>query len=240
MKAALVVAVSLTALGCAHKKTARTAHVPPPPAETARSRPSKGNTRPARPPDFEAAPATGSVENGIASWYGHPYHGRVAANGEIYDMEQLTAAHRTLPFNTWVHVVNLTNTKTVDVRITDRGPFIEGRVIDLSHAAAKAIDLIGPGTANVRLEILSIPSAVPKGVYAVQVAAFRDKSKAERARERLESQYGTARVVFRQGNPALWRVLVGSEKTEDGAAALRLKISKESGETNAFVVRLDS
>ncbi len=97
-------------------------------------------------------------ETGLASWYGHPYHGRPAANGEIYDMEKLTAAHRTLPFGTWVRVVNLTNDKTVDVRITDRGPFVDNRIIDLSHAAAEAIALIGPGVARVRLDILSVPT----------------------------------------------------------------------------------
>src|ERR1051325_12212445 len=81
----------------------------------------------------------GSTQTGVASWYGYPYHGRRAANGEIYDMEKMTAAHRTLPFNTWVRVRNLTNNKTVDVRINDRGPFYDGRIIDLSHAAARSI-----------------------------------------------------------------------------------------------------
>src|SRR5437016_8973146 len=106
-----------------------------------------------------AAARLGSTESGVASWYGHPYHGRRAANGEIYDMEKMTAAHRTLPFGTWVLVTNLGNSKTVEVRITDRGPFIDGRIIDLSHAAARAIDLIGPGTARVRVEIISAPPA---------------------------------------------------------------------------------
>jgi len=96
----------------------------------------------------------GDTESGLASWYGHPYHGRPAANGEIYDMEKLTAAHRTLPFETWVHVTNLSNDKSVDVRITDRGPFVEGRIIDLSHAAARAIDLIGPGVTRVRVKVI--------------------------------------------------------------------------------------
>ena len=95
--------------------------------------------------------------NGMASWYGYPYHGRRAANGEIYDMEKLTAAHRTLPFDTWVEVRNLANEKTVTVRITDRGPFVDGRIIDVSKAAARAIDLIGPGVARVRLTIVAPP-----------------------------------------------------------------------------------
>ena len=78
-------------------------------------------------------PRVGQTEEGIASWYGHPYHGRQAADGEIYDMEKLVAAHRTLPFHTWVRVYNLENSKSVDVEIIDRGPFIDGRIIDLSR-----------------------------------------------------------------------------------------------------------
>src|SRR6267142_5825767 len=96
-----------------------------------------------------SAPSLLSGETGLASWYGHPYHGRAAANGEIYDMEKLTAAHRTLPFGTWVRVTNLTNDKSVEVRIIDRGPFVGGRIIDLSHAAAEVIDLVGSGIARV-------------------------------------------------------------------------------------------
>src|SRR5687767_8094818 len=126
------------------------------------------------------APPVGHKETGDASWYGHPYHGRRAANGEIYDMEQMTAAHRTLPFDTWVRVEHLTNRKPVEVRITDRGPFVGGRIIDLSHAAARAIELIGPGVARVRLEIIRNPVAPQPGLFAVQIGAFREKSNAER------------------------------------------------------------
>ena len=99
----------------------------------------------------------GHTETGIASWYGEPYHGRKAANGEVFDMNRFTAAHRTLPFGTWVQVTNLANTKRVAVRITDRGPFIDGRIIDLSRAAAKQIDLIGPGTSRVQLRVVRAP-----------------------------------------------------------------------------------
>src|SRR5438045_8433367 len=87
-----------------------------------------------------AAPL-GHTETGVASWYGHPYHGRQAANGEIYDMETMTAAHRTLPFNTWVRVYDLDSSKSTEVRIIDRGPFVDGRIIDLAHAAAKEVEL---------------------------------------------------------------------------------------------------
>jgi len=91
---------------------------------------------------------------GLASWYGHPHHGRATASGRTYNMYKLTAAHRTLPLGTRVRVTNLTNGRAVVVTITDRGPFVDSRIIDLSYAAAKHIRLIGPGTAPVRLEVL--------------------------------------------------------------------------------------
>jgi rare lipoprotein A len=186
-------------------------------------------------------PVIGASETGIASWYGHPYHGRRAANGEIYDMEKLTAAHRTLPFDTWVRVKNLTNDKTIDVRITDRGPFIDGRIIDLSHAAARAIDMIGPGVAKVQLTIITPPPPVelpPSDVFAVQVGAFQDRARAERVRADMESRYGTARIVERFGNPPIWRVLVGQEPSTDSASRLASRIATEG--TSCFVVRLDT
>ncbi len=105
------------------------------------------------------APARiGSTETGVASWYGIPYDGRRAASGEIYDMRQLTAAHPRLPFQTWVEVTNLSNGKQVDVRINDRGPFVKGRILDLSQAAARNIDMLRAGTARVRLKVIPPPS----------------------------------------------------------------------------------
>jgi rare lipoprotein A len=104
------------------------------------------------------APAPiGKTETGIASWYGVPYNGRRSANGEVYDMEKFTAAHRSLPFDTWVEVTNLENRKRVDVRITDRGPFLHGRIIDLSLAAAREIDMVQAGTVRVRIKVIRKP-----------------------------------------------------------------------------------
>jgi len=179
-----------------------------------------------------------STETGLASWYGHPYHGRQASNGEIYDMEKLTAAHRTLPFGTWVRVTNLTNAKTVDVRIIDRGPFVDGRIIDLSHAAAQAIDMIAPGVAEVRVNIISLPALAPEqNWYAVQVGAFQDKDRAERLRASLEPEFGPARLILRRGYPPMWRVLVGKFPTEDAAGVLARRLQTAHG--SGFVVRLD-
>ncbi len=191
---------------------------------------------------IQAAPAPPrvlSAETGLASWYGYPYHGRPAANGEIYDMESFTAAHRTLSFGTRVRVTNVSNQKAVEVRITDRGPFVDGRIIDLSHAAAEAIDLVGPGVAQVRLDILSMPETpAADNWYGVQAGAFLDKSRAERLCNSLEREHGTARLVLHPGSPPLWRVVVGNEPTEDAANALARNIRQEVG--TAFVVRLDS
>ncbi len=211
--------------GCSHKKRAGRAPIPAPPRGAARQTP---------------VPPVGYTESGVASWYGHPYHGRQAANGEIYDMEQMVAAHRTLPFDTWVQVHNKSNGKDVEVRIIDRGPFIDGRIIDLSHAAARSIELIGPGTAPVEVRVIRTPPVAAPGTFAVQVGAFRDRNNAERVRARMAELFGSAKLIQRKENPGIWRVLVGSEATPDGAAALAGRIRSEAGERNAFVVRLDS
>jgi rare lipoprotein A len=100
----------------------------------------------------------GLTETGIASWYGIPYDGRRAASGETFDMKKLTAAHRTLPFDTWVEVTNLANNKRVDVRINDRGPFINGRIIDLSQAAAREIDMLTAGIVRVKIKVIRKPA----------------------------------------------------------------------------------
>jgi rare lipoprotein A len=192
---------------------------------------------PAAPSAGAAMPRIGDEEAGVASWYGHPYHGRRASSGEIYDMEQLTAAHRTLPFGTMVLVRDLDNGRTVTVRINDRGPFVENRIIDLSHAAAREIQMIGPGTAKVRLRVTALPGEVPGSYFAVQAGAFRDRDNAERRRQVIEKRYGPARLAMRNGDPPLWRVLVGHEGTEAGATALAERVKAEAGP--AFVVRVD-
>jgi rare lipoprotein A len=178
-------------------------------------------------------------EMGIASWYGYPYHGRTAASGEVYDMETLTAAHPSLPFNTWVRVESLENHKSVEVRIMDRGPFVEGRIIDLSHAAAQAIGMVNPGIVPVRLEVVRLPDGEIVDRYAVQVGSFRDRNNAERVRAAMQARYGLSRVVLREGDPQLWRVWIGSETTEDEARALCKRVRETPGEEHAFIVRAE-
>lgn len=189
-------------------------------------------------PAATSAPRPLGEERGIASWYGNPYHGRRAANGEVYDMEKLTAAHRTLPFGTFVEVRNLDNGNSVTVRVTDRGPFVDGRIIDLSKAAAREIDLIGPGIANVHLKIVSEPPDLAQtSHYSVQVGAFQDRTRAENLRAKYAEEYGSARLILRGGDPMMWRVLVGDETTLDRANELRSRLRDEG--QRGFVVSLD-
>jgi rare lipoprotein A len=229
--AALGFCACLLAAGC-HKKTKIPVPPPPPPGSGKAS---------ARQAPVAVAPPAGTVETGVASWYGKPYDGRQAADGEIYDMETMVAAHRTLPFQTMVRVRNVKNDKMVDVRIIDRGPFVAGRIIDLSHAAARAIDLIGPGFGPVELTILSSPASAAAAVaqFGVQVGAFREQANAERMQERMAKEYGAAKQVQRAGDPPLWRIVAGAEPTEEAAEALAERIRREQGVPQAFVVRLD-
>lgn len=174
--------------------------------------------------------AIGTTEKGEASWYGEPYNGRRAASGEIFDMEQLTAAHRTLPFQTWVQVTNLNNGKQVDVRITDRGPFVDGRIIDLSRAAAREIDMLRTGVARVELRVIKAPESAPStGEFAVQAGAFSSRDRAEAVRTSL-LEMGDARLVPTDANPPLWRVWVGKDLTLDLAQKLAGEVKAVTGQ----------
>ena len=179
-------------------------------------------------------------EQGIASWYGPPFHGRRASDGEIFDMNTLVAAHRTLPFGTIVRVTNLSNGMQVDVRIIDRGPFVAGRVIDLSLAAAQAINMVGPGTAPVKLELVSGPQPPAAGVFTVQVGAFQERENAERLRAGLLARYPD--IFFQEFDaPAghFYRVLVGRLANEQAAEQEAAKLTSEDG-LQTFVVRVDT
>jgi len=226
-RAARIVAagsVILVSTGCLHRhRPVRAAGGAPPPL---------------RAPSTAAAPIV-QGERGIASWYGHPYHGRPTASGEIYNMYDMTAAHRTLPFGTRVTVHDLENGQDVTVRINDRGPFVEGRIIDLSFAAAQAMHM--PGIAQVYLEILDFGGGgAVAGIFAVQVGAFRDQSNAERLKQRIESQFGPVIIQdFNRGDGLFYRVRVGRESTEDAARSLAQSLRRANLATETFVVRLN-
>jgi rare lipoprotein A len=179
------------------------------------------------------------TEQGNASWYGIPFDGRRASNGEIYDMRKLTAAHRTLPFDTVVRVTNLSNGKTTVVRITDRGPFVDNRIIDLSMAAAREIDSIGPGVVPVRLEILSAGIDPTSGFFTVQVGAFRERGNAERLRERLNAEYSPIFIQpYDSPDGLFYRVRVGKVTGEDAAQHFGEQLRDREG-FKPMVVRLD-
>jgi rare lipoprotein A len=216
----LITILLLSASGCLHR------HKPPPVTRRAPPR---------------AAPAPAPIvqgEEGLASWYGRPYHGRRTASGEIYNMYAMTAAHRTLPFGTQVRVHDLENGRAVTVRINDRGPFVEGRIIDLSYAAARAVQM--PGVARVRLEILGLGASPAAGVFAVQVGAFRDRDNAERLKARIEALYGPVVIEgFDRGDDYFYRVRVGQVSSEDAARDLAQKLRDANLATETFVVRTD-
>lgn len=231
------------ASSCGNKKVVS---VPPAPAPQQRPAASSGSatgsstgSSTARRTTAKPSPLpVGYSEEGIASWYGIPYHGRQAADGEIYDMETLVAAHKLMPFNTWLRVTNLANGKVVVVRIIDRGPFVDGRIIDLSKAAARQIDLLGPGITRVRLEVVSAPADVPANdFYAVQVAAFSVYDNAEHARQVYAEKYGTAQLAKKVGSVTMWRVLVGKEPSVEAARKIANVLSADN--PDVFIVRLD-
>ena len=178
-------------------------------------------------------PITNGVQVGVASWYGPGFHGNRTANGEIYDQYELTAAHPSLPLGTRVMVTNLENGRAVQVRVNDRGPFVDGRAIDLSYAAARTIGMVGPGTVRVRVEVLGpvtlaaaapvaavtapprrlsppAPRDVPTGAYTVEVAALSDPDKAEHLRRVLAYRFPDAFVTPLAGTSGhYYRVRIG-------------------------------
>jgi rare lipoprotein A len=238
----LIIAVGLSLFavtGCAHHP--KTTH---PPATTPKPQPS-GSAPPASPssgppPAIERQPAVPGayVEEGVASWYGIPFQGRRTSNGEIYDMHEFTAAHRTLPFNAVVRVTNLRNGKQTEVRINDRGPFVANRVIDLSLSAAQAIEMVGTGTAPVRLEIISGPNP-QMGYFGVQVGAFLVQENAERLKSQLATRYSPVSIAtYDSPNGMFYRVRVGRVSSEDAARQLADRLNTEE-QLTTFVVRLD-
>lgn len=168
------------------------------------------------------------TERGIASWYGKKFHGNPTASGEIYDMYELTAAHQTLPLGTAVMVTNLENRRSVKVRINDRGPFLKGRIIDLSYAAARSIGMVDKGTAEVKivaLEMKGVPSSgVP--VYTVQVGAFSDKANAERLLAELRRGFSEAYMTILETDQGrYYRVRVGRFEDQELAYQMAQKLA---------------
>lgn len=230
--------VVLLTTACGHKPVA--VSVPPaPPVQQSEENPGVEQEQAIQditvPPD--AKPLL--VETGIASWYGAPYHNRRGSNGEIYDMHAMTAAHRTLPLGSIVRVTDPANGKSVIVRITDRGPFIHGRVIDLSQAAASQIGLIRQGTAEVRVELLKTPAPLDGGgKWAVQIGGFEKEKAARELAGHLSRRYHTAKVLTFDSPAGDWWVRV-RVKNDLRARAEEVMRDTRTNEGGIFLVRLD-
>jgi rare lipoprotein A len=199
--------------------------------------------------------AEGFVQYGKASWYGPKFHGRPTSSGQIFDMYRQTAAHKILPLFTVVKVTNLSNQKSVIVPINDRGPFIRGREIDLSYAAAVELDMIGVGVTDVQVVALGKEVGMPErggktgpileirdfrtGQFTVQVGAFQNKDNALRLAERMKRYHGYVNVIpYTDGDERLWYRVHASKSERLDQAADILKRLEKMGFPNAFIVSL--
>jgi len=254
--------------GCGHPKQARV-DVPPPPAASApapsgtesaaaqNSGTAAGNKIPPSAksdaeennseessadlaePTIPAGVAPLATETGRASWYGPPYHNRRGSNGEVYNMHAMTAAHRTLPLGSIARVTNLKTGHTALVRITDRGPFIPGRVLDLSLAAARKVDVYQPGVAEVRVEVMQTPAPLETGgKWAVQIGGLPDEEEARKLSDHLQRRYRTAKVLCFNSPAGDWWVRV-RVLDDDRQRAHDLAAETETTEGAVFLVRLD-
>ena len=235
---------------CGHPKQARVS-VPPPPgeppsSEPAASRPKEGaksdrtaeNDADLAEPSITTNAAPLTSETGLASWYGPPYHNRRGSNGEVYNMHAMTAAHRTLPLGSIVRVTNVKTGHAALVRITDRGPFIPGRIVDLSLAAARKIDVYEPGVAEVKVELLQAAAPLAGGKWAVQIGGFPDEDAAARLADHLTRRYHTAKVLRFASPAGQWWIRV-RVLDDDHDRATKLAAETKTPEGAIFLVRLD-
>jgi rare lipoprotein A len=236
--------------GCHHKSPAVTVAPSPPPtlgtpgspaAPAASSGPTGVPTTVADSPadaDFVSSHAVIYSEEGIASWYGPPYDKRRGANGEIFDKDALTAAHRTLPMNSLIRVTNLSTGQSAILRVTDRGPFVPDRMLDLSLASAKAIGVWRPGLARVRVEVFAAPSPLDHGGrWCVQIGAFKNEKGAVQLRDQLTRKYRTANVIEFTGPTGHWVRIRPAEDDKGRAVEIARELQPSEGE--AYLVRLD-
>ena len=204
---------------------------------------------------YPLSQADGFVQYGNASWYGKKFHGRPTASGERFNMYKKSAAHKTLPMGTHVLVLNLSNKKSSVVRVNDRGPFVKGRIIDLSYGAAKEIGLVGPGV--VRVKIVALGKEVgrlqsdggsrplvelrdlERGEFTIQIGAFEDKENALMVADRLKVIFNYVHIAIDvdQDKKTLYKVQVSRSKTLTQAGKIEKKL-EEMGFTEAFIVRI--
>lgn len=245
----LLVFLPVVLTACGDHKAARVSVPPPPPITESNSQTNSADARtPARTVDLDAdrdlldIPSDAkpiSVETGLASWYGAPYHNRRGSNGELYNMHAMTAAHRTLPLGSIVRVTNVKTGHSALVRITDRGPFVEGRVLDLSQAAAKKVDVWLAGVAMIRVEVLRTPLPLETGGrWAVQIGAFEEEHAADKLADHLSHRYNTAKVLCFSSPVGDWWVRVRVQD-DDRKRAEDVAHNTQTPHGAIFLVRLD-
>lgn len=242
-KLAFPIAAFALLTACSHKPARVAVPTAPRPQTSTPSEETPTETAEGNPPKPEIEiPADAKpllTETGIASWYGPPYHNRRGSNGEIYDMHAMTAAHRTLPLGSIVRVVNVQTEAAAIVRITDRGPFVEGRVIDLSKAAAEKIGMLQKGTTEVRLEVLKTPVPIDNGGrWAVQIGGFDHEEAARDLAGHLSRRYQSAKVLTFNSPVGAWWVRV-RVKDDLRARAEEVVRDTQTSEGAIFLVRLD-
>lgn len=236
--------------GCGRKQQAVYTPPPPPaihaPAPTTAQTPSSAAstpsvTAPAEETADEAFASSHSpiyTETGMASWYGPPYHNHRGANGQVFDQNAMSAAHRTLPMGSLVRVTNLQTGQSALMRITDRGPFVPDRVLDLSVASAKIVGVWRPGTAQVRIDVYEAPKPIDEGGrWCVQIGAFSKEKEALKLEEHLEHKYHTANVIEFTGPTGHWVRIRPQNDDRGRAVEIAKELKPEEGE--AYLVRLD-
>lgn len=213
---------------------------PPPVTASPAESPLPAATEPAMSPDEAIVNSRSPIytEQGMASWYGPNYHAHRGANGQIYDQNGISAAHRTLPMGSLIRVTNLQTGQSAIMRITDRGPFVPDRVIDLSIGAAKAVGVWRPGTAIVKIEVYDAPHPIEQGGrWCVQVGAFSKEHDALKLEEHLSRKYETANVIEFTGPTGHWVRIRPQADDRARAAEIAKSINPKEGE--AYLVRLD-
>ena len=229
--------VVLLAVGCHHQKQQVYQPPPPPLGSTSNARRQTAQAPRGLFDDTRGKPVL--VQTGMASWYGPNYHHHAAADGSIYDQNGMTAAHNTLPLGTTVRVTNLANGEQVLVRITDRGPFVTGRILDLSLGAAKEIGLYRMGVAKVRLEAYAHATADPAGRWCVQTGAFKSEGDALDLKSALMQRYRGARVTEFAGPTGYWVRIDPVQHDKAAAEAVLYWIGNPDPQAKPFLVRVD-
>jgi rare lipoprotein A len=179
-------------------------------------------------------------EVGLATWYTAPYKGRKAANGQVFDDLALTAAHRTLPMGSLVTVTNLKTGQSAAMRIADRGPFVDGRILDLTIASAKATGVYRAGTAEVRLDVFQTPKPIETGGrWCVQIGAFKSERQAEKLKDELMRRYPSSNVIEFSGQDSYWVRIRPQGDNREWAEYIARHLHPSEAEAEAFLTRLD-